>query len=717
MAETKIPETESSFGKGMDATLRRVLDILLIASLIATSLAFLRVNQFEGLKAPVLVVLMVLCILPSLLLRQGKHLKLRSLLLMLGLTSVVTMGMYTFGLASSVMIGIPYFLMCIAMFFSRLISGLALAAAALFLVFFAYLFVSGTVIAVDPTLESWNRDPRNWAITIFCILISSALLIWLFGTMRDFWKQSDMEISNTSRQYHTLVEYAPDAIMIYDLEDGRVITANSRASRLFKTTTDDLMNGGPMLRFSPEYQPSGESSHDLAVHYLKQARDGSHPSFEWTHLDAKGDEFYSETSLSRIPPFDRVLIRANIADISNRLADQKHREELQQQLEASRRLETIGQLTGGVAHDFNNLLAVILGNLELIQSECTDDELKSMIQPCIDATLRGADLTRNMLSYSRRAPLQPKVFDLNTLVRDTKNWTERTLPSSVEVDISLLARLWLVKADPSAAESALLNLILNACDAMPKGGKLTIQTSNIEVEQGDVDRQSDGLDVGRYVMVAVSDTGQGMSEEVLQHIFTPFFTTKPAGKGSGLGLPMVMGFMRQSGGTVQVYSEVGVGTTFKMYFPAMGTGDTDLDWSSQRDRTVSRSGGTHILLVEDEAEVLRVLTAMLEAAGYQVQAAHSGDQALEMYTSQGGFDLVLTDIVMPGELQGTHLARELRKIDPELPVVFMSGYASEATVRGNGLRAGDIRLMKPVMRRDLLAAVSRALGQAAGSQT
>jgi CheY-like chemotaxis protein len=299
-------------------------------------------------------------------------------------------------------------------------------------------------------------------------------------------------------------------------------------------------------------------------------------------------------------------------------------------------------------------------------------------------------------------------MDLNKLVRDTKNWAARTVPENIEIETSLLARLWPVESDPSMSESALLNLILNARDSMPEGGKLTIETANIRIEAPYLDVQNEELPPGRYVMVAVSDTGHGIPENMLSKVFEPFFTTKAIGQGSGLGLSMVQGFMRQSGGAAQVYSEVGVGTTIKLYFPALAAPARNSTPKSKPDADVS-STGERILLVEDEPEVLKLLETLLGLAGYEVTSAKNGDEAKEIFEQNPKFDLLLTDIVMPGRLQGTTLSKELRAIDDTLPVVFMSGYAAEATVHGNGLRPEDIRLMKPVMRRDLLEAVARAL--------
>ena len=370
--------------------------------------------------------------------------------------------------------------------------------------------------------------------------------------------------------------------------------------------------------------------------------------------------------------------------------------------------DSIGQLTGGVAHDFNNLLAVVLGNLELLRDEITDEDQVELIDNAIAAIYRGADLTRNMLAFARKATLEPKTIDLNKFVRDTKNWAGRTLPANILIETSLLAGLWPVKADPSSTESALLNLILNARDAMEGGGKLTIETANVRIDQAYIDTRDEVLNPGRYVMLAVSDTGHGIPDDKIEHIFEPFYSTKAPGSGSGLGLSMVEGFMRQSNGTVQVYSEDGVGTTFKLYFPVQ----TDIAFDAPlpaADDEVNKGQGRRLLVAEDEAEVLRILVATLERAGYVVTPARSGDEAKRIFDADPNYDLLLTDIVMPGDHQGTTLSRALREIRPDLPVIFMSGYASEATVHGNGLRPEDIRLMKPVGRDDLLAALRLAL--------
>ena len=404
-----------------------------------------------------------------------------------------------------------------------------------------------------------------------------------------------------------------------------------------------------------------------------------------------------------------VQIDSIFLDVTTEVEAQKQLEVQIRVAHQAQKNESIGQLTGGVAHDFNNLLAIIMGNLELLREDIDDTGQRAMIETALAAVMRGADLTRNMLAFARKARLEPRVIDLNKLVRDTKNWTGRTIPASIEIETSLLAGLWPIEADPSSTESALLNLMLNARDAMGAGGRLTIETANIRIDDTYMDSREVELSPGRYVMLAVSDTGHGIPPEALSDIFEPFFSTKAPGKGTGLGLSMIQGFMRQSGGLVQVYSEPGLGTTFKLYFRA--TENSAIPEITRPSRPEQKPHSARILVAEDEPEVLSVIVTTLEKAGYHVTPARSGDEARALFEAGPHFDLLLTDIVMPGSLLGTKLAKVLREQDPGLSVVFMSGYASEATVHGNGLRPEDIRLMKPIQRHMLLSAVAKSLGQ------
>jgi len=374
----------------------------------------------------------------------------------------------------------------------------------------------------------------------------------------------------------------------------------------------------------------------------------------------------------------------------------------------SQRLDAVGQLTGGVAHDFNNLLAVILGNLEILKDELNEQQQSEFVDAAITATLRGADLTKNMLSFARQARLAPSVFDLNDSIVGVQNWINRTLPENISIRTRLDLDLWKIEVDHGSTESLILNLLLNARDAMPQGGKLTIETSNKVVGSDLVEAPNETLQQGKYVVLSVTDTGHGIPKEIADRIFEPFFTTKAVGTGSGLGLSMIQGFIKQSGGTVHVYSEEGIGTTFRVYFKAK-TDSQSIKMEVDSPVSTLPFQGVKVLLAEDEAEVAKIIATTLEKQGCLVTVAESGDKALSVFLADPNFDLLLTDIVMPGELMGTHLAKAIRTIQHDLPVIFMSGYANEALVHGNGLRPEDIRLSKPISRSDLLQSIERVV--------
>lgn len=688
--------------------LGRILDVLAIIFGAGLLTVPIRIEQFGLPYLIIAVVVLLCCVLPALLLRQDRFLSLRGALATIGALVFICLAMIQVGASATSYALLPFLAALASVFFNRVgaLIYICLSLSALTLV--GYGFVSGILVSPDITLADWNSSFANWFVLVFTASVSSFLVAHLVSTLSRNWVQSDDEANNSARQFESLVETAPDVITVVDVDTMRFTIVNARAEELFGYTKAKLLKELSFKDLSPEFQPNGETSLDLASKYIGEALEGGRPTFLWIHMNAAGEEIPCEISLSRLPPFRKKLVRGSIVDIRQRLKEQQNRDALQSQLAAAQRLETIGQLTGGVAHDFNNLLSVILGNLELVQGE-TDERIRDeRMQACVDASLRGADLTRSMLNYARQAPLQPKQIDLNTLVRTTKNWAGRTLPAHIDVETSLLAGLWRVNIDPSVAESALLNLMLNARDAMPTSGKLTIETANIRIDEAYVDGRNEEIAPGRYVMVAVSDTGGGIDKATLERIFDPFFTTKGAGQGSGLGLAMVIGFMRQSNGTVQVYSEVGFGTTFKLYFPAEGPTEQPLPVTTTP-TTIAEGGGKRILVAEDESAVLEVLETVLATAGYDVVSAPTGDAAKALFEVDPTFDLLLTDIVMPGSLQGTGLSKALRTIKADLPVVFMSGYAAEATVHGNGLRPEDIRLMKPVKRSDLLGAVAKAL--------
>ncbi|MBB3986735.1 PAS domain S-box-containing protein [Sagittula marina] len=401
--------------------------------------------------------------------------------------------------------------------------------------------------------------------------------------------------------------------------------------------------------------------------------------------------------------------RGEITGFSGTIQDVTQIVELEDRLRQAQKMEAIGQLAGGVAHDFNNLLAIILGNLELLVEADNKDDVHRHAKIALDATNRGASLTRNILGFARKSNLHVEPTNLNDMLRKSNAMVERILPATISIETALSAGLWPVDVDRDLAQNAILNLILNARDAMPKGGRITIETANVRIDDDYIDSRGEEIEPGRYAMIAVSDTGNGISPENMKRVFEPFFTTKAPGQGSGVGLSMVMGFMRQSKGTILVYSELGIGATFKLYFKTGKSIAPPESLPEEKAIATDQGTGARILAVEDEADVLATIEETLTKAGFEVMTARSGDEALSLWGDTEEYDLLLTDIVMPGSLQGTHLAKKLRERRPDLPVVFMSGYASEAAVHGNGVYPEDGRLMKPVARSSLISTINTVL--------
>ncbi len=383
------------------------------------------------------------------------------------------------------------------------------------------------------------------------------------------------------------------------------------------------------------------------------------------------------------------------------------RREMDDRLRQSQKLEAIGQITGGVAHDFNNLLTVILGNADLLAEQLTDrQQLRMMAEMTATAAERGAELTARLLSFARRQALAPQPLNVNRLVKGMDGLLRRTLTEDIDIEIVQAGGLWVTSVDPGQLEVALLNLAINARDAMPGGGCLTIETANTKLDDAYA-RAHDEVSPGQYVMISVSDTGFGMPSEVVQRAFEPFFTTKEVGKGSGLGLSMVHGFVKQSGGHVKIYAESGEGTTVKLYFPRdlveMPTGDSD--------ETVPLIAGGRetILVVEDDALVREHLVSQLQDLGYDVAGASSGPEAMELLHRGERYDLLFTDIVMPGGMNGRQLADEALRVAPRMRVLFTSGYSDNAIVHHGRLDYGVQLLSKPYRRQELAQKVRDVL--------
>ena len=385
----------------------------------------------------------------------------------------------------------------------------------------------------------------------------------------------------------------------------------------------------------------------------------------------------------------------------------EEKEATESKVRQAQKMEAIGQLTGGVAHDFNNILTVITGTIEILSDAVKDRPHLAQITDLISgAATRGAALTKHLLAFSRRQPLQPRNTDVNALVIDSARLLQPTLGEHIEIESMLAHDTAPALIDPSQLSTAILNLALNARDAMPDGGKLTLETKNVVLDESYA-RLNSEVKPGSYVMIAVSDTGEGIPGNLLEKVFEPFFTTKEAGKGSGLGLSMVYGFVRQSNGHIKIYSEVGHGTTVKLYLPQAAAGPEEP--AAETGAYAGEHGDQTILIVEDDPLVRQYVLAQIARFGFHTLAAGNAAEALAIIDGEERIDLLFTDVMLPGGVNGRQLATEAVKRRPALKVLYTSGYAENALVHHGRLDAGVLLLPKPYVSADLARMLLTAL--------
>ena len=401
-----------------------------------------------------------------------------------------------------------------------------------------------------------------------------------------------------------------------------------------------------------------------------------------------------------------------VIGVASLVEDITRRRQTEEALRRSQKMEAIGQLTGGIAHDFNNQLGVIMGYLEFLQDfvdagGITDDRPRRWLETATKATLRCTDLTRQLLTFSRRGAADKTLADINTLLREQETMIARSVTPEVEVSYFLADDLWPAEIDPGEFQDAILNMVINARDAMPAGGKLIIETNNRTLDS-DYAAVNPGLKSGDYVQLMLSDTGAGMDRETLEHVFEPFFTTKPEGKGTGLGLAMVYGFAQRHGGFIKVYSEPGVGTTLRLYLPR-AISDAVAVPEPQRPMEALPRGDETILIVDDEEDLLQLANLYLSDLGYRTRLAADAASALKVLGEENDIDILFSDVVMPGGMNGYELAQQATALQPGLKVLLTSGFTAR-TIADNGLaRFSGHLLAKPYRKSDLAQRVRTVL--------
>jgi two-component system NtrC family sensor kinase len=386
------------------------------------------------------------------------------------------------------------------------------------------------------------------------------------------------------------------------------------------------------------------------------------------------------------------------------------REASEERLRQAQKMEAVGRLTGGIAHDFNNLLTAILGNLDLALRRLDGQErIRGWLSNCRQASERAATLVQRLLAFSRQHPLEVKSVDINRLVQGMSELLGRSIGETVKIEIVLAGGLWNAALDPNQLENAIVNLAVNARDAMPEGGRLTIETANCHLDDNYIESAGTDIAPGQYVMVAVSDSGSGMTPDVMNRAFEPFFTTKPTGVGTGLGLSQVYGFVKQSGGHLRIYSETGEGTTVKLYFPRL-TSETIPAWTAEEAKPAAPADGTEtVLIVEDDAQVNKLAVEALQERGYRVLSASDGASALRMIETAPHIDLLLTDVVLPGGMNGRELTDAVLRQRAGIKVLYMTGYTRNAIIHHGRLDPDIDLLTKPFTADALTRKVRRIL--------
>jgi PAS domain S-box-containing protein len=547
--------------------------------------------------------------------------------------------------------------------------------------------------STDRALAAWWRTvwivAAGWAVAAIML---GGLALWLIRE----WKARHA----TQDRYRLLFQSNPYPVVVIDRDTRHFLAVNDATVEQYGWSREEFLTMTANDLYLPTDVPAANAMREDGAWGVTPAVQGLR------HRRKDGTVFDVETSVRPIDLEGRPAVLALAYDVTARHAAEA-------QLRQSQKMEAVGQLTGGIAHDFNNILMVILANADELQEDENPDAamVAARLEPITQAVLRASALTRQLLAFSRKQPLNPKRTDLNDLVSDTGKLLHRALGEHIEIDSALADGLWTVNIDRTQLETALVNLCVNARDAMPGGGKLRIETRNVTLDKDNLTQAVD-VAAGDYVMLAVTDTGSGMSSETRAKVFEPFFTTKEVGKGTGLGLSMVYGFIKQSNGHITIHSEVGRGTTFRLYLPR---GDGVREEAAVRQATPLPRGIERILVVEDEPLVRAGVVRQLQSLGYSVSQASDGAEGIACFeATPQPYDLSLTDVVMPGPLNGKTLADEVARRWPKTKVVFMSGYAENAVMHDGKTENGVLLLRKPFRKSDLARFVRQALDGAHG---
>lgn len=507
-------------------------------------------------------------------------------------------------------------------------------------------------------------------------------------------------VALNEERFRTLTETTATAIFVYS--NDRFVYVNKASQDLTGYSADELLS----MRFWDVVHPQYKAL--IRERGMARQRGEDVPvRYEFKIVRKDGSERWIDFTSGKIPWQGTTAAIASAFDITERKEAEEAKRRLEERLLHAQKMEAIGRLAGGVAHDFNNMLNVIIGYAELVLGRLDQESrARKDIEEIIKAATRSASLTQKLLAFSRKQIIKPEVVSVNDLVKNLETMLRRLVTENIDMVFTLARDSGCIRVDPAQLEQVIINLVINARDAMPGGGKLIIETSAVELTDPPAAEHAEVLP-GTYSMIAVTDTGHGMDHETRAKIFEPFFTTKERGKGTGLGLATVYGTVKQSGGTIFVFSGPGQGTSFKIYFPRTQGGPPAVEIRSvEKPR---RGGNEHILVVEDEANLRHLFEATLPALGYRVMTAANGDEAMVLVEERGlKPHMVITDVVMPG-MGGAALVDRLRQTLPDIKVLFMSGYTDNAIMHHGVLDPGTPFIQKPFHIKDLAAKVQRIM--------
>ncbi|PCI81662.1 MAG: hypothetical protein COB20_01545 [SAR86 cluster bacterium] len=549
--------------------------------------------------------------------------------------------------------------------------------------------------------------PKHYSILRFPLLNEDGEVFAIGGIANDRTDQVNARraLRESEKQFRSLVESAADAILIAS-DQGDILLANKQAERIFLLSRSQLMKSN-LQNLLPQLDIEGIPKPSSKMLPLSNDRANEQNLISMLALDSEGNSIPVEAAISAIETESGLTNTCIVRDVSDRV-------KLEAQLRESQKMDAIGRLTGGMAHDFNNLLGVIMGNIDLALRKLEQDSpILKRLETAKKAGARGAELTKRMLAVARRQPLMPKPNSIKAIVEELSDMLPRTLGPDIEMSYDIKSSVPNVLVDRSGLESVILNLAINSAHAMPDGGKFSIRSKVLHLTQGNPIVEHETMNPGMYVQISITDTGTGMTQETLSRAFEPFFSTKERDKGTGLGLAMVYGFAKQSGGSVQISSEVDNGTTIDIFLPAAKELQEETQQRARPSIGLHKEASGKVLIVDDECDLLEVTSSYVKDLGFDVISATDGNLALSLLEQNPDIEFLLTDIVMPGGINGVSLAKQVRKRLPNIKILYMSGFPSGVIADKSGIELDAPLITKPFSFNELVAAIDELICEVA----